>query len=208
MKFLRLLTLLYASSVFASDCLPKANLLLAPIPAGSFCDPSADLCFKNVPPDAMDDEFWRLIADPDQGNRISKQSIREVLAIKKARSLGKIPHGPIERAARGRYADFIASTGSGFDIKAKSSPRTPTGKPMNIQELVAEIQEKINRPFLNQKTNESEDIGIIIDTVWMSTADEAALRTGLQQALDGNDFARIVWLEVPETQDRFKAPGK
>ncbi len=208
MKFLKLLPLLYSAWVFASDCLPIANLILTHAPAGSFCDPSADLCFRNVPTEAMDDEFWRLVADPDQGNRISKQSIREVLAIKKARSLGKIPSGPVERAARGRYADFIASSGSGFDIKAKSSARTPEGEPMDIQKIVGQILEKIDRPFVNQKTGEKEEIGIIVDTVWMSSDDEAKLRSGLQQALDPDKFARIVWLEVPEPQDRFKAPGK
>lgn len=208
MNFLKCLLLLYATLVFGSDCTRHAHLVLTHLPAGSFCDPSADLCFRNVPPEAMDDEFWRLIADPDQGNRISKQSIREVLAIKKARSLGKIPDGPIERAAKGRYADFIASTGSGFDIKAKSSPRTPKGEPLNIPSIVGEILEKMDRPFVNQKTGEKEEIGIIVDTVWMSPPDETALRSGLQQALDADKFSRIVWLEVPEPQDYFKAPGK
>ncbi len=163
-------------------------------------------CLENVPPKYRDHpSFMILSADPDQGFRIYKQSLREAMAALELVDQGRVP-GPVERTPKDLFADFRDAEGNGFDIKAYSSPRTPTGKVYDPGELLAEVLKKMNRPYVNPKTGQPSSIRVFVDLTWLTDEDRERTRAALSGGLTESQLALVEYLELPEPQPRFRRP--
>jgi hypothetical protein len=113
--------------------------------------------------------------------------------------------GPIFRGERSKHADFIDGRGDGFDIKAFSSRRDLQGKDLDPNEVVKQVLKKLNRFFLNSRTNTPSSIRIYMDLTWLNTVDRGRIKEALDSTLSAELLQRVYFFELPEPQVRFQA---
>ncbi len=195
-KFCLFLTIGLLSSTSHSSRKYSCSSDLRIVLSQPIIDESTAICLKNVPKEYLrHPNFDEFSYDPDQ-KRISKQSIREAMAAIHLMNTLQVP-GPVARGRAGAFADFVDADGFGFDIKAKSSARSVSGRPFNADDFALEVEKKMSRPFINTVTGMPANIRVFVDLTWLNPSDRAAV-----QELLGDS---VQYFELPEPQAHFRA---
>ena len=137
----------------------------------------------------QDPRFTSLASDPAHGGEVTMGGMREAMAGLEAEALGSvraIQRGPAQ-------IEFYNVHGMPYDVK---TPPSLQGVKFNANKVANSILGQLNKTFRNSITGQHEPIKVILDSIYLNSADNADLWQKLRSLSSAEQRKNIIELNT------------